>query len=61
MAYSYESIPVGFYDEVYQRNRGIQCKSLHHKFQRIESEIGNVSRHLDFGCGPGTLINLLRS
>ena len=59
MAYSYDSIPVGFYDEIFQRNRGIQCKWHHHKFRRIVKEIGNVSQHLDFGCGPGTLINLL--
>lgn len=59
MAYSYDSIPVGFYDEVFQRNQGIQCKWHHHKFRRIVKEIGDVSRHLDFGCGPGTLISLL--
>jgi ubiquinone/menaquinone biosynthesis C-methylase UbiE len=59
MAYSYDSIPVGFYDQVFQRNRGIQSKWHHHKFRRIVQEIGNVSKHLDFGCGPGTLIHLL--
>jgi ubiquinone/menaquinone biosynthesis C-methylase UbiE len=59
MAYSYDSIPVGFYDEIFQRNQGIQCKWHHHKFRRIVKEIGDVSRHLDFGCGPGTLISLL--
>ena len=59
MAYSYDSIPAGFYDEVFQRNQGIQCKWHHHKFRRIVKEIGDVSRHLDFGCGPGTLISLL--
>ena len=59
MAYSYDSIPVGFYDRVFQRNSGIQCKWHHQKFRRIINEIGNVSKHLDFGCGPGTLINLL--
>jgi SAM-dependent methyltransferase len=59
MAYSYDSIPVGFYDEVFQRNRGIQCKWHHHKFRRIVQEIGNAGKHLDFGCGPGTLIHLL--
>jgi ubiquinone/menaquinone biosynthesis C-methylase UbiE len=59
MAYSYDSIPVGFYDEVFQRNHGIQCKWHHHKFRRIVEEIGNVSKHLDFGCGPGTLVHLL--
>src|SRR5260221_6480514 len=59
MAYSYDSIPVGFYDQVFQRNRGIQCKWHHHKFRRIVKEIGGVSKHLDFGCGPGTLVHLL--
>ena len=59
MAYSYDSIPVGFYDEVFQRNRGIQSKWHRHKFRRIVQEIGTVSKHLDFGCGPGTLIHLL--
>jgi 2-polyprenyl-3-methyl-5-hydroxy-6-metoxy-1,4-benzoquinol methylase len=59
MAYSYDSIPVGFYDEVFQRNRGIQSKWHHHKFRRIVQEIGIVGKHLDFGCGPGTLIHLL--
>jgi ubiquinone/menaquinone biosynthesis C-methylase UbiE len=59
MAYSYDSIPVGFYDEVFRRNRGIQSKWHHAKFRRIIREIGNPSRHLDFGCGPGTLVSLL--
>jgi ubiquinone/menaquinone biosynthesis C-methylase UbiE len=59
MAYSYDSIPVGFYDLVFQRNRGIQCKWHHHKFRRIVREIGSGSRHLDFGCGPGTFVSLL--
>jgi ubiquinone/menaquinone biosynthesis C-methylase UbiE len=59
MAYSYDSIPVGFYDEVFHRNRGIQCKWHHHKFRRVVHEISNGSHHLDFGCGPGTLVSLL--
>ena len=59
MAYSYDSIPVGFYDEVFRRNRGIQCKWHHHKFRRIVHEISTDSHHLDFGCGPGTLVSLL--
>jgi ubiquinone/menaquinone biosynthesis C-methylase UbiE len=59
MAYSYDSIPVGFYDEVFHRKRGIQSKWHHHKFRRIIREIGDSSQHLDFGCGPGTLMGLL--
>ena len=59
MAFSYDSIPIGFYDQIFLRNRGIQSKWHHHKFRRIIQEIGNASRHLDFGCGPGTLVGLL--
>ena len=59
MAYSYDSIPVGFYDEVFHRNQGIQSKWHHHKFRRIVHEISAGSHHLDFGCGPGTLVSLL--
>lgn len=59
MAFCYDSIPVGFYDRIFLRNRGIQSKWHHHKFRRIIQEIGHASRHLDFGCGPGTLVSLL--
>lgn len=59
MAYSYDSIPVGYYDAVFHRRAGIQSKWHHDKFRRIIAEIGKTSRHLDFGCGPGTLIGLL--
>jgi SAM-dependent methyltransferase len=59
MAYSYDSIPVGYYDAVFHRRAGIQSKWHHDKFRRIIAEIGKTGRHLDFGCGPGTLIGLL--
>jgi hypothetical protein len=59
MAYSYDSIPVGYFDAVFQRRAGVQSKWHHDKFRRIIAEIGKTGRHLDFGCGPGTLIGLL--
>jgi 2-polyprenyl-3-methyl-5-hydroxy-6-metoxy-1,4-benzoquinol methylase len=59
MAYSYDSIPVGYYDAVFHRRAGIQSKWHHDKFRRIIAEIGKTASHLDFGCGPGTLIGLL--
>jgi 2-polyprenyl-3-methyl-5-hydroxy-6-metoxy-1,4-benzoquinol methylase len=58
MAYSYDSIPVGYYDAVFHRRAGIQSKWHHDKFRRIIAEIGESASHLDFGCGPGTLIGL---
>jgi 2-polyprenyl-3-methyl-5-hydroxy-6-metoxy-1,4-benzoquinol methylase len=59
MAFSYDSIPAGYYDAVFHRRVGIQSKWHHDKFRRIIAEIGKTGRHLDFGCGPGTLIGLL--
>jgi 2-polyprenyl-3-methyl-5-hydroxy-6-metoxy-1,4-benzoquinol methylase len=59
MAYSYDSIPAGYYDAVFHRRTGVQSKWHHDKFRRIVAEIGDSRRHLDFGCGPGTLIGLL--
>jgi SAM-dependent methyltransferase len=59
-AYDYDALPVGYYDAVYHRGRGIQSKWHHLKFQRFRHELGQFSRHLDIGCGPGTLIGSLK-
>ena len=57
--FDYESIPCGYYDAVYGRRRGIQSKWHHLKFGRVIEEMEGRPRHLDVGCGPGTLIGLL--
>jgi SAM-dependent methyltransferase len=57
--FDYQTIPGGYYDSVYRCRRGIQSKWHHLKFARVVEEIGGRSRHLDVGCGPGTLIGLL--
>jgi 2-polyprenyl-3-methyl-5-hydroxy-6-metoxy-1,4-benzoquinol methylase len=57
--FDYETIPRGYYDAVYRRRRGIQCKWHHLKFRRVIEEMQGHGRHLDVGCGPGTLIGLL--
>jgi SAM-dependent methyltransferase len=59
MGYSYESIPAGYYDQVFTSRAGAQSKWHHHKFDRILQELSGSTEHLDFGCGPGTLIGLL--
>ena len=55
-AYDYDSIPVGYYDAVYRRARGVQSKWHHLKFDRFREELAGFGRHLDIGCGPGTFI-----
>src|SRR5271157_616232 len=57
--FDYETIASGYYDAVYRRNRGIQSKWHHLKFRRVVEEMEGHQRHLDVGCGPGTLIGLL--
>jgi len=57
--FDYETIPSGYYDAVYRRRRGVQSKWHHLKFKRVVEEMEGHQRHLDVGCGPGTLIGLL--
>jgi 2-polyprenyl-3-methyl-5-hydroxy-6-metoxy-1,4-benzoquinol methylase len=57
--FDYETIPGGYYDAVYRRGQGIQSKWHHLKFGRVIEEMEGRQRHLDVGCGPGTLIGLL--
>ena len=57
--FDYETIPDGYYDAVYRRSRGIQSKWHHLKFRRVVEEMQGHQRHLDVGCGPGTLIGSL--
>ena len=53
--FDYESIPAGYYDEVFSRRRGVQSKWHHLKFRRVARELEGYARVLDVGCGPGTL------
>jgi 2-polyprenyl-3-methyl-5-hydroxy-6-metoxy-1,4-benzoquinol methylase len=57
--FDYEKIPAGYYDVAYRRRRGIQSKWHRLKFKRVVEEMEGYPRHLDVGCGPGTLIGLL--
>jgi SAM-dependent methyltransferase len=57
--FDYESIPVGYYDEVFTRRKGIQSKWHHLKFARVARELEGHPRVLDVGCGPGTMIGNL--
>ena len=58
--FEYESIPVGYYDNVFRQRKGIQSRWHHEKFVRISAEVG-PGRLLDIGCGPGTFIGTLDS
>lgn len=53
--FDYESVPAGYYDEVFRRHRGMQSKWHHLKFERVARELEGCRSVLDVGCGPGTL------
>jgi 2-polyprenyl-3-methyl-5-hydroxy-6-metoxy-1,4-benzoquinol methylase len=57
--FDYESIPPGYYDEVFQRAKGVQSKWHHLKFDRVMRELAGHRRVLDVGCGPGTMAGKL--
>jgi 2-polyprenyl-3-methyl-5-hydroxy-6-metoxy-1,4-benzoquinol methylase len=57
--FDYESIPVGYYDEVFTRKKGIQSKWHHLKFARVARELEGHRHVLDVGCGPGTMVGYL--
>ena len=59
MTFDYDQIQSGHYDEVFHRHQGIQSCWHHLKFQQVKDALGACARHLDIGCGPGTLIGLL--
>ena len=59
MSFDYETIEPGHYDHVFHSNHGIQSKWHHLKFLVVKNALGLCGRHLDIGCGPGTLIGLL--
>lgn len=58
-AFDYDSIPVGYYDEVFRRGRGLQSKWHHLKFARVRAELPPSGRLLDVACGPGTFLGTL--
>jgi 2-polyprenyl-3-methyl-5-hydroxy-6-metoxy-1,4-benzoquinol methylase len=59
--FDYDSIPVGYYDTIFQRRKGAQSKWHHLKFQRVARELPAEGQYLDVACGPGTFIGTVSS
>ena len=57
--FNYENIPVGFYDKIYKKKRGIQSKWHHIHYNLVRKILGKYQKHLDVGCAAGTFVNFL--
>lgn len=57
--FDYGNIPIGYYDELYRKGRGVQCQWHRLKFHSLHEFFGVNQKHLDIGCGPGTFIGSL--
>lgn len=53
-----EILAAGYYDRIYSHRRGMRSKWHHMKFDTVLSSMGDYGKHLDIGCGPGTLIGI---
>ena len=56
-----DQVPVGYYDLIYNRKKGLQSKWHHQKFNFVRNKMGNNFTHLDYACSSGTFINSLKS
>lgn len=58
--FDYDTIPPGYYDQVFHRNHGVQSKWHRLKFAGVAAAIAGRVRHLDIGCSAGTFIGTLQ-
>ena len=57
--FDYDSIPAGYYDRIFGKNRGIRSKWHHLEFNLILESFGDLSPILDIGCGPGSMLGMV--
>ncbi len=59
--FDYTSIPLGFYDEVAKKKKGMRSFWHHLKFQRIKDyiETTEASSMIDYGCFCGTFLGTI--
>ena len=54
--YDYDTIPSGYYDQIFLNNPGIQGAWHRQKFAFLATLTFPSKLHLDVGCGPGTFL-----
>ena len=59
--YDYNTIPIGYYDKIFIKKKGIRSAWHNIKFLFVKNRINKKNFHLDIGCGPGTFLNFLKT
>lgn len=59
MSFDYDTLPTGYYDQIYHKKSGTQSRWHHAKFAHFARAMPAGGAHLDIGCGPGTFIGTL--
>jgi len=57
--FNYDDIPPGYYYRAMVSGHSVQRFWHRHKFLEVASRIGDGTRVLDFGCGPGSFLSVL--
>ena len=60
-SFRYDDIKEGYYDDIYNKKKGIRSAWHHAKFDFVKSNINKKNIHLDIGCGPGTFVSTLNN
>ena len=59
--FDYEKIPVGYYDKIFKKKKGVQSKWHHIHYNFVKKIMGSYNKHLDLACAGGTFIGNLNS
>ena len=57
--FNYDKIPVGYYDKIFKKEKGIQSKWHHTHYNYVKKIMGSYTKHLDLACAGGTFIGNL--
>ena len=57
--FNYDKIPVGYYDKIIKKEKGIQSKWHHTHYNYVKKIMESYTKHLDLACAGGTFIGNL--
>ena len=54
--FNYDKIPLGYYDKIFKKEKGIQSKWHHTHYNYVKKIMGSYTKHLDLACAGGTFL-----